>query len=216
MSKLLKTFFAILVLSLASYSVKAEMRYGVSLMAGIASTDGTESEDAESLNNAGGITDNNSKSLDEFFYGGSLFAEVVGDNGVALGIDYVPLSLEIGDGSRTDTTAANDDDSGTRKASAEIEDLLTIYTHIPFGANGYYGILGIHFAEITTQETLPASTYGDEKVYGGQIGVGYATGNFKYDLFYSDFEDITLASTSGSSVVTADADALTLRVSYGF
>ena len=216
MSKLLKTFFAILVISLASYSVKAEMRYGVAAMAGILSTDGTESEDAEGLNNAAGTTDNNSKSFDEAFYGASLFAEVVGDNGFTLGIDYVPVSFDIGSGSRTDTTAANDDDSGTRTASAELEDLITVYTHIPFGGNGYYGILGIHFAEITTQETLPASTYGNENIYGGQFGVGYASGNLKYDFFYSDFEDISLASTSGSSVVTADADALTLRVSYGF
>ena len=38
------------------------------------------------------------------------------------GIDYVPVSFDIGSGSRTDTTAANDDDSGTRTASAELED----------------------------------------------------------------------------------------------
>tara|TARA_A100001011_G_scaffold362445_1_gene411381 strand:+ start:60 stop:710 length:651 start_codon:yes stop_codon:yes gene_type:complete len=216
MSKLLKTFFAILVLSLASYSVKADMRVGVSLMVGSLDTDGAEHEDAEGLNNAAGTTDKNTKSFSEAFEGASLFAEIVGDNGFAIGLDYVPVSFDIGSGSRTDTTAANDDDSGTRSASAELEDLFTVYTKLPIGGGGIYGILGMHFADITTSETLPASTYGNEKIYGGQIGLGYNYGNFSADIFYSDFQDITLHSTSGSSKVTADADATTLRIAYGF
>ena len=38
----------------------------------------------------------------------------------------------------------------------------------------------------------------------------------KYEFSYSDFEDISLNSSSGSSKVEADADALTFKVSYGF
>ena len=206
------TGLASLMLMFSLSTLKADVNVGASVLVGQLDTSGSETEKTD----LGGAADKNTKSLKETFYGASVFLEYVADNGFALGIDYVPVSFDIGSGSRTDTTAANDDDSGTRTASAELEDLITVYTHIPFGGNGLYGILGIHFAEITTQETLPASTYGNENIYGGQFGVGYASGNLKYDLFYSDFEDISLASTSGSSVVTADADALTLRVSYGF
>tara|TARA_B100001057_G_scaffold449390_1_gene490508 strand:- start:457 stop:1110 length:654 start_codon:yes stop_codon:yes gene_type:complete len=217
MSKLLQTFFAILVLSLASYSVKAaELRIGAALMVGSLDSDGAEHEDAEGLNNAAGTTDKNTKSFSEAFEGGSIFAEIVGDNGFAIGLDYVPASFDIGSGSRVDTTAANDDDAGTRTASAELEDLMTVYTKLPIGGGGFYGILGMHFADITTSETLPNATYGNEKIYGGQIGLGYNYGNFSLDVFYSDFQDITLNSTSGKSFVTADADATTLRLAYGF
>ena len=42
-------------------------------------------------------------------------------------------------------------------------------------------------------------------------------GNVKLELFYSDFEDISLSSSGGgTNSVSADADALTLRLSYGF
>ena len=69
---------------------------------------------------------------------------------------------------------------------------------------------------VTTSETLPNSTYGDENVFGAQIGYGVKRGNLKYELSYSDFESISLSSTSGSSSVKVDADALTFKIAYGF
>ena len=78
----------------------------------------------------------NTKSIDEMFYGASIFLEGTSDEGVTVGIDYVPLALELGSGSRTDTAGATagggaENDTGTRKASAELEDFTTIYTNIP-------------------------------------------------------------------------------------
>ena len=84
------------------------------------------------------------------------------------------------------------------------------------GSGDAYGLLGVHYAEITTSETLPNSTYGDEDVFGAQIGFGVKKGNLKYEVSYSDFESISLSSTSGSSSVSADADALTFKIAYGF
>jgi hypothetical protein len=52
---------------------------------------------------------------------------------------------------------------------------------------------------------------------GLQVGFGKRDGNAKIELAYSDFEDISISSTGGNTnKVTADADALTLRFSYGF
>tara|TARA_Y100000817_G_scaffold313153_1_gene308617 strand:+ start:1214 stop:1861 length:648 start_codon:yes stop_codon:yes gene_type:complete len=191
--------------------------FGVSLMAGQASTDGSESEDSRSQ----AASDVNSKSITEQFMGASVFFEVVGANGGALGIDWVPLDIELGSGSRTDTAVAataggNENDTGTRTASADIENLITLYANIPTGYSDVYALLGIHHAEITTSETLKTSTYGNEDVFGGQIGLGKRSGNLKYEVSYSDFENISLASSNGSSTVSADADALTFKVSYGF
>ena len=192
----------------------AHAGWGVSFMAGQVSTSGTENEKSGDVG-----PEKNSKDIKETFYGASIFVEGVADNGVTFGIDYVPLALELGSGQRTDSTSDSNedtDDSGTYKASADVEHLVTLYTNIPMGPNDGYGLLGIHYAEITTSESLPNSTYGDEDIFGAQIGYGLKKGNLKYELSYSNFESISLSSTSGTSTVDADADALTFKIAYGF
>ena len=209
----MKKIIAIL-FSAVFFNSIAHAGWGVSFMAGQVSTSGTENEKSGSVG-----PETNSKDITETFYGASIFVEGVADNGMTVGIDYVPLALEIGSGQRTDTTSDGNEstsDSGTYKASADVEHLITLYTNIPMGMNDGYGLLGIHYAEITTSETLPNSTYGDENVFGAQVGYGVKKGNLKYELSYSDFESISLTSTSGSSTVSADADALTFKIAYGF
>ena len=156
------------------------------------------------------------------FYGADLFVEVVGDNGGTIGLSYVPLDFEIGSGSRTDTAVATaaggaENDTGTRTASADVSDLITLYANVPMGSNGWYALLGGHLATIKTSESLPNSSYGDEDVYGYQVGFGTRSGNRKIELSYSDFEDISIDATGGgTNSVSADADSLQLRISYGF
>ena len=193
---------------------KADVSYGVSLMYGEADTSGHELE-------SGSTSDKNSKSLKETFIGGSLFIESTNDSGLTVGLDYVPVGLDLGDGTRTDSDdGTNDaaDDDGTRTASAEIKNLFTLYTNIPVGSSGYYGLLGVHFTTISTSETLPNSTYGDEDIFGFQVGLGMRSGNFKYELSYSDFQDINLSASGGNTgnKIEADADAMMLRIAYGF
>ena len=190
---------------------------GFSLMAGQLNTDGSESEDSRSK----AVSDVNSKSITEQFYGASIFFEVVGANGAAIGIDYVPMDLELGSESRTDAAVATaaggaENDTGTRTASADMNNLITLYANIPTGYMDTYALLGIHMTEITTSETLKTSTYGNEEVFGAQIGFGQRRGNLKYEVSYSDFEDIRIESSSGKSFVEADADALTFKIAYGF
>ena len=193
---------------------KADVSYGVSLMYGEADTSGHELE-------SGSTSDKNSKSLKETFIGGSLFIESTNDSGLTVGLDYVPVGLDLGDGTRTDSDdGTNDaaDDDGTRTASAEIKNLFTLYTNIPVGSSGYYGLLGVHFTTISTSETLPNSTYGDEDIFGFQVGLGMRSGNFKYELSYSDFQDINISASGGNTgnKIEADADAMMLRIAYGF
>ena len=191
----------------------AEVQFGVALQTGQLSTSGTEKEGTAA------DTSNRSKSFDEFFVGADIFIEHISDNGLTLGLSYVPLDIEIGSGKRTDVDGDDpaENDDGTRKASADVSDLITLYTNVPMGTNGWYGLLGAHFTTITTSETLPNSSYGDEDIMGLQVGFGKRDGNAKIELAYSDFEDISISSTGGNTnKVTADADALTLRFSYGF
>ena len=192
-------------------NLKAEVSYGVALMYGQVDSSGTETEGTAA------DTSVRSKSFEERFLGADLFIENTYGNGYTVGLSYVPLDIDLGDGKRTDTAAVAENDSGTRKASAEVEDLITLYTNIPVSGD-YYALLGIHHATVSTEETLPNSKYGNEDIFGAQIGFGMKSGNIKYELAYSDFEDISISSTGGdnNNSVTADADAITLRVSYGF
>lgn len=200
---------------IAFTNVKAEMQYGVGLLAGQTTVDGTETEGSAA------DTSNRSKSIEEFFVGGDIFAEYISGDGMTYGISLVPFNIEIGDGSRTDTNSgadiASEADTGTRKASAEISNLITLYTNIPMGTNGWYGLLGYHHTTVETDETLNESTYGNVNINGYQVGVGKKEGKLKYELSYSDFEDISLnTDNGGNNSISANADALTFRMSFAF
>lgn len=206
------------VIFLTMVSAKAEIQYGVGILAGQLNADGKETEGTAA------DTSVQTKSFEEYFVGADLFLENVSDSGLTIGVSYVPVDFKIGSGSRVDTSTgadiASEADIGTRKASADVTDLFTLYANVPVGDNGFYGLLGGHMATITTDETLPNSKYGNDDIYGYQVGFGQRVGKFKYELSYSDFEDISLNSSvtdaSGTNKITADADAVTFRLSFGF
>ena len=203
-----------LMLMFSISTLKADVNIGASVMLGQLDTSGTETEN-------GTGTDKNSKSFEETFLGGSVFLELVTDNGFAVGIDYVPVDVDIGDGKRTDTNSGDEGgdaeaDTGTRTASASLEDLITIYANIPLGGNGVYALAGYHTVDVTTSESLPSSSYGDVDINGYQVGLGKKGDNYKFEFFYSDFEDISLTASGGkaSHKIDADADAMGLKLSF--
>lgn len=195
---------------------KADFQFGIGLMAGQVSADGTEKEGTAA------DTSTRTKSFEELFYGADIFIEKTDENGFTVGLSYVPIDIEIGSGSRTDTAVATakggaENDTGTRTASADVSDLITLYTNVPMGTDGWYALLGGHMATVTTSETLPNSSYGNEDIFGYQIGFGKRTDNRKLELAFSDFEDIDISASGGNSnSVSASADALQLRLSIGF
>ena len=213
MRKIIALTSTLLFLTIAS--VKAEMQFGFGLMTGQLSADGTETEGTAA------DTSTRSKSFEEFFFGGDLFMENVSDSGFTVGLSLVPIDIEIGDGTRSDDSGsadiASEADTGTRTAEASVSNLVTLYTNIPVGSNGWYGLLGGHFATIKTEEKLNESSYPDEDIFGIQVGIGQWLGHVKYELAYSDFEDIDISSTGGgTNKVSADADAVLFRLSFGF
>ena len=213
----MKDFIRYLAASLMLVSLttaKAEIQYGLALIAGQTGASGTENEGTAS------DTSDRSKNIEEIFAGGDIFVEHVGDN-FTFGVSYVPLEIDLGDGKRTDTNAGADiaaeADTGDRSAAAKLEDLFTFYVNYPLGNEGWYGLAGMHMATLTTQETLNTSSYGNEDLLGLMLGAGVRAGNLKYEVAYSKFEDIELsASGGGTNSIDAEADALTLRVSFGF
>ncbi len=186
---------------------------GVSLMVGEFDTSGSESEKS---GNVGPET--NSTTVTEQFAGASVFYEL--DIGpLTFGIDYVPTSVSLGDGKRTDASTdadvASEADTGDRSASAEANDIMALYVNVPVGP--VYAHLGYFEADIETTESLPNSTYGNKSVDGYQLGVGMEINdNAKVEFMYTDIDEFTLTSTSGSSSVTADPEIMTLRLKYTF
>ena len=209
------TGLASLMLMFSISTLKADVNVGASFMVGELDTSGSETE----ITDLGGATDKNTKSFSEIFLGASVFLEFEADNGLALGIDYVPVDVDIGDGKRTDVTTDSNEsssDSGDYSASASLEDLITIYANIPLGGNGFYALAGYHTVDVTTSETLPSSSYGNVDINGYQVGLGRKGDNFKLELFYSDFYDIKLTASGGSAshTIAADADAMGLKLSF--
>tara|TARA_B100000700_G_C14937686_1_gene805191 strand:- start:367 stop:1008 length:642 start_codon:yes stop_codon:yes gene_type:complete len=209
MNNYLKTLFGALTITAFTVS-SAYSGMGVSLMLGQVETDGTETERTVS----GVTSETNSASKSELYYGGSIFVE--GDVGpLKVGLDVVPFKIKLGDGKRTDTTSdANEStqEDGTVKAEANLDYLTTIYAHYPLTGDWYAG-LGYHMTEVSTDEALHTSSYGDQNLNGFQYAIGKNSGNLRYELSYSDFDSISLTSSNGDKI-TADADNLMFKLSY--
>ena len=201
---------SLIILLMTSFSVNAENRVGVSLIAGSADTSGQENEKSGDVG-----PEVTKKDMSESFVGGSIFFEHELDNGITLGLDWVPADIDLGDGKRTDTTTDGNEstqDDATVSASAQLENLITLYVNYPLGETGTYLLAGWHRADITTSETLHNSTYPDADIDGYQVGVGFGSGRWGVEAFYSDFESVKLTSTSGSSTVEGDADVYGIKV----
>ena len=208
MNKYLKTLLGSLALTAFSIS-SAYSGMGVSLMLGQVETDGTETERTVS----GVTSETNSASKSEQYYGGSIFIE--GDVGpLKVGLDVVPFKISLGEGKRTDTTSDSNEftqEDGTVTAEATLDFLKTIYVHYPVG--DYYAGLGYHMTDVSTDEKLHNSSYGDDSIEGIQYAVGKNSGNLRYEVSYSDFDDISLTGSNGDTI-TADADNIMFKVSY--
>lgn len=152
----------------------------------------------------------------------SLFIEREADNGVRIGIDYIPVDGAMGEESRADDDfGASGSTSVTRKAKADLQNHITVYLEVPFGSSSFYGRLGAVSVTIATDENLDStgSTYPDEDVMGFNVGIGTErefgnNGFIKAALNYIDYEDIELTSSS-SNKITADADRVGLQISIG-
>ena len=170
-------------------TVKAEVGFGITGALHMLEADGTEI----TRNSA----ENNSGSHSEDALVPELFLETISDDGIALGISYIP-TRDMGSKSRSDTNSEGD--TGTYKAEAELDNVVQLYIDYPlttaYGAD-VYGKIGVQHATIVTLESLNSgSTYPNADVYGLTLGIG-AKGDLPYgnnlyykaEAAYTDFED---------------------------
>ena len=219
MRKIHQLIIALVMLSFTSASY-AEMKYGVSGALTFIDASGTETEGGEK----------NSGDADNIVAIPSIFAEYAYSDTVSIGIDYIPLKADVSDKTkkRSDTetsvtgTTTTTSTSRTQTANAELENHITLYANYNVG-NGLYLKGGVAQVTLNTEESLgTGSKYGEEDIMGYVIGFGVDSGNWRTELTYTDYEDISLTSSVARTGVTtnnkidADLDTVALRVSYAF
>ena len=219
MKKIHQFILAMIVLTFSSVS-HAEMKYGVSGALTFIDASGTETEGGEK----------NSGDADNLVVIPSVFAEYAFSDTVSVGLDYIPFKADVSDKAkkRTDTetsvtgTSTTTETSRSQSAQAELKDHITLYANYNLG-NGLYFKGGVASVTLNTDESLgTGSKYGNEDILGYVVGFGVDSGNWRTELAFTDYEDISLSSTVARAGVTtnnkieADLDTLALRVSYAF
>jgi len=158
----------------------------------------------------------------------SIFVELAADNGFGLGLEHVPGSTDVNSKvrSRTLDHAGTGTDSGTNKASAEIDGLTSIYVIKTFGS-GFFVKAGQTTTTVNTKETLSSgSTYKNVDVDGMVLGLGINkttdTGFFyRVSGEYTDYDSIKLTSEVADAVsgttntVSADVDTVAFKLAIG-
>ena len=212
MKKLITSISSLLFLTLVS--AKAEMGIGIS--GAMHLIDGTGSETTRTSNQV------NSGSHDETATVPEVFIEAISDNGLAVGISYIP-TRDMGSKSRSDTNSEGD--TGTYKATAELDNVFKFYTDIPAGSiAGYptYVHLGIQHVTLSTLESLNSgATYPNKDLLGATVGLGtkgdLPFGNnlyYKGELTYTNFE--TYQAEGAGNKVSADLEDYAARLSIGY
>ena len=210
-------FLVMLAFSSASY---AEMKYGVSGALTFIDATGTETEGGEK----------NNGDADNIVVIPSVFAEYAFSDTVSIGLDYIPFKADVSDKTKKRTeqetsvtgTTTTTSTSRTQSAQAELKNHITLYANYNLD-NGLYLKGGVAHVTLNADESLgTGSKYGEDDILGYLIGFGVESGNWRTELTYTDYEDISLTSSVARSGVTtnnkidADLDAVALRVSYAF
>ena len=219
MKKIHQIFIALVMFAFSSASY-AEIKYGVSGALTFIDATGSETEGGEK----------NNGDADNIVVIPSVFAEYVYSDTISIGLDYIPLKADVSDKAkkRSDTetsvtgTATTTSTSRTQSAQAELENHITLYANYYLG-NGGYIKGGVAHVTLDTDESLgTGSKYGSTDIMGLVVGFGVESGNWRTEVAYTDYEDISLSSSVARAGVTtnnkidADLDTLALRVSYAF
>ena len=211
MKKLLSIVSSLILVS--TIAAKAEIGMGIS--GAFVSVDGDGSETTRTSGQVNKGTHSEDLAVPE------VFIELIGDNGGALGVSYIP-TRDLGSKSRSDTNT--DGDTGTYKAQAELDNVLKLYGDMPLGslAGGTsYLSVGVQHVELVTLESLNSgATYPNKNLFGYSVGLGlkgdlpYGSLYYKGEVTYTDFE--TYEADGAGNKVSADLDATTARLSIGY
>ena len=159
---------------------------------------------------------------------GSIFLERELDNGLTVGLDFIPFEAEFESRSTTQSSikGAGTSTSGTNKGTADVSKHLTFYVQpqkeIRDGLK-VFGTLGLVRADVESKVQSISSTDKtvDQSLDGMKLGLGLkketGIGFIKLEYSQTDYDDVSV-TTSNSTKVTADIDTdiLALSVARSF
>ncbi len=198
----------------------AEMSFGVSAAITKIDASGTETEGGEQ----------NKGDAQNTVVIPSVFVEYAFTDAVSIGLDYIPLSADVSDKakstSKVETSVTGTDTQTTtnrsQKAQAELNNHAVLYANVMFSDTMFVKV-GAAFVELETDDNLgTGSKYGNEDIFGGVIGLGAKTDNHRFEVIYTDYEDVSLTSSVARTGVTtnnkidAELDTLAFKYSYAF
>ena len=209
MRKLVTLLSSLLFLTIVS--AKAEM--GIGIAGALHMIDGSGEETTRTSGQV------NKGSHDEIAEVPELFIEAIGDDGLTLGISYIP-TRDMGSKSRSDTNSEGD--TGTYKAAAELDNVVKLYADIPTGYASTYVHVGVQHVTLSTLESLNSgASYPNKDLLGGTIGFGtkgdLPFGNnlyYKGEVTYTNFE--TYEADGAGNKVTADLEDIAARIAIGY
>ena len=172
--------------------------------------------------------------IDQTLFIPSLYLQVTvgeqwfGDkNGFVIGVEHIPGTHEIGAESVTvsDLRVNNATSVVENVAQAELSDHYTYYIETPgFSPLGIFLKAAYTDVTVTTNETLgTGAAYGNKTINAKTVGGGFKGTHesgisIKIIYEYTDYDNISLASTGSdaSTTVTADADSQAVKLSVGY
>ena len=203
---------------------------GVSLIGGVFDADGAEKFTGDHVSGASAdnVTKKTATEGDEAetaFYFGSLFAEKELNDTFAVGIDYVPMSLDSEETENIQRSGGIDkqeSDDATNKVSVSFEDMVTLYATVRSPV-GVYAKVGYIEVEVVTNDNLgTGGSYGDTTMEGYIVGVGYNhdldSGAFvRLEANMMEFDDVSVKSTvdATKSIEASGIEGYGARVSIG-
>jgi hypothetical protein len=216
----------LLALGLILNSQAAGINVGVSLSAGVFEVDGAKEEFKGAHSSGaspGNVTKNASTDGDsaEGLFGiGSIFVEKTLGDRFAVGIDYVPHSLESETAENIQGLEVGS--SATNTIKVEFEDYTTAYLMLKANEN-VYAKIGYAQVDVATKEVLgTGGAYGDTDLDGVAFALGYNrdlnNGTFlRLEGNYISLDGVTLTNTNDAtkSVTVDGIDGYGAKISIG-
>jgi hypothetical protein len=203
---------------ITSASAEIGVNVGVSGQLGIAAATGTESQ----VNNAGEVTPTVSKESEIGALGfASIFIEKTLGDRFAVGIDYVPSSLDSEQTTETltDVTGTTASATVTNTMKIAFEDLTTYYAAFNV-TDSLYVKAGVATVDIITKENLgTGGAYGNTDTDAMVLGFGWNktfdnTMFVRLESLYMNFDSASV--TSGDNTVSlTKLDTMTGKLSVG-
>ncbi|WP_075522729.1 hypothetical protein [Candidatus Pelagibacter communis] len=215
---------AISLFTFATAQAERGVNMGISVLGGVFEADGGSEKITGAHSSGaspGNVTKNSVQEAAAQFVIGSVFVEKTLGDRLAIGVDYVPMSMES-ETSENVQTSSDSSGAGTNTVQVDFEDLTTIYATLAMTDNLYLKVGYVEVDVITNESLATGGSYGNTSLDGHVVGIGYHrdldTGAFvRLEANFMDLDGATLTNTADSTKsVTADgADGYGAKLSIG-